>query len=106
MMEAKYRQLLHVVMFPLENLRQLKCNKVKSITDSRATKVVCRTTLGLVIDDPTKACEIAEKLLLHFEQDVRVTNTSRDTPRTTFISSTNFTCLQELANMDARLVMV
>ena len=82
-----------------------KCNKVKSITDSRAMKAACRTTLGLVIDDPTKACEIAEKLLYHFEQGVRATNTARDTPRTTFICSMNFTCLQELANMDARLVM-
>lgn len=79
-----------------------KCNKVKSITDSQSMKASCATTLGLVIDDPTKACEIAEKLLYHFEQGVRATNMSRNTPRTTFLCSMNINCLQDLANMDAR----
>lgn len=79
-----------------------KCNKVKSITDSQCMKVACKTTLGIVIDDPTKASEIAEKLLYHFEQGVRSTNNTRTAPRTTFLCSMNTACLQDLANMDAR----
>lgn len=77
-------------------------NKVKSITDTQAMKSVSKTTLGFIIDDPSKPSEIAEKLLYHFERGVRDTHASKDTPRTTFLTSVNMTCLESLSEMDAR----
>ena len=81
-------------------------NKVKSITDTQAMKSVSKTTLGFIIDDPSKPSEIAEKLLYHFERGVRATRASKDTPRTTFLTSVNMTCLESLGEMDARYVFL
>jgi hypothetical protein len=55
-------------------------NKVKSITDTQAMKSVSRTTLGFMIDDPSKLSETAENLLFHFERGIRTTRASRDAP--------------------------
>ncbi len=77
-------------------------NKVKSATDIQVLKSATKTTLGFIIDDPTKAAEIAEKLLYNFEKGARVTRNSKDAPRTTFLTSMNSRCLQKLADMDAR----
>ena len=79
-------------------------NKVKSITDTQAVKSVSKTTLGFIIDDPSKPSEIAEKLLYHFERGVRSTRISKDVPRTTFLTSVNRTCLESLAQIDPRYI--
>ena len=76
---------------------------MKSITDTQAMKSASKTTLGFIIDDPSKPSEIAEKLLDHFE---RATRASKDTPRTTFLTSVNMTCLENLGEMDARYVFL
>ena len=77
-------------------------SKVKSITDSQALKYSAMTTLGMIIDDPSKPREIAEKLLYYYDRGTRATTTSTDAPRTTFITSMNTACLTALSSMDAR----
>ena len=77
-------------------------SKVKSITDSQVLKYSAMTTLGMIIDDPSKPGEIAEKLLYYYDRGTRATTTSTDAPRTTFITSMNTACLTALSNMDAR----
>ena len=68
-------------------------NNVKSITDTQAVKSVSKTTLGFIIDDPSKPSEKAEKLLYHFERGVRSTHISKGVPQTTFLTSVNRTCM-------------
>ena len=79
-----------------------KVSKVKSITDSQAVCYGSVTTLGMIIDDPSHPNKVTEKILYHFDQGARATSSSSVTPRTTFITSMNNTCLQALADMDAR----
>ena len=79
-------------------------NKMKLITDTQALKTTNITSLGIIIDDPSQPSEIAEKLLIYFERGTKSTATSSERPKTTFLTSMNSTCLQSLAEMDARSV--
>ena len=72
-------------------------NYFHELTDSRILKITSNTTLGVVIDDPTDAHSVAEKIVQHFEKSSHGSARMTFTPRTTFITSMNYRCLKQLA---------
>lgn len=73
------------------------CSYFHELTDSRALRVTCNTTLGVVIDDPTDAHWISEKIIQHFEKGSHGSAHGTYTPRTSFITSMNYKCLKQLS---------
>ena len=72
-------------------------NYFRELTDTRALRVTCNTTLGVVIDDPSDAHWIAEKAMQHFEKGSHGSAHGTYTPRTSFITSMNYKCLDQLS---------
>ena len=44
-----------------------RANFISTISDRKATRLSSQTTLGIVIDNPTKADQIMHKILHHFD---------------------------------------
>ena len=72
-------------------------NYFHELTDSRTLKMTSSTTLGVVIDDPSDAHSVAEKIVQHFEKSSHGSAHITYTPRTTFITSMNYRCLNQLS---------
>ena len=72
-------------------------NYFHELTNSRSLKITSSTTLGVVIDDPSDAHSVAEKIVQHFEKSSHGSAHITYTPRTTFITSMNYRCLNQLS---------
>lgn len=79
-----------------------KSNFLTSITDTKSRKMAMKTTLGYVIDDPSDADEIAEKILYHFDMGKSSNDRGTYTPRCTFITSLNDEVLYKLTSKPPR----
>ena len=79
-----------------------RANFISTISDRKATRLSSQTTLGIVIDDPTKADQIMHKILHHFDQGKSATCAATYTPRCTFLTSVNQQCLDELTSLPPR----
>ena len=79
-----------------------RANFISTISDRKATRLSSQTTLGIVIDDPTKANQIMHKILHHFDQGKSATCAATYTPHCTFLTSVNQQCLDELASLPPR----
>ena len=78
-----------------------KSNFITSITDTKSRKMAMKTTLGYVIDDPSDADEIAEKILYHFDMGKSSNDRGTYSPRCTFITSLD-EVLYKLTSMPPR----
>lgn len=76
-----------------------EANFITCITDRKAHQLTARTTLGIVIDDPTDPQEVADKILHHFNQGKAQSCSATYSPRCTFITSVNMEFLKKLASM-------
>lgn len=81
-------------------------NFLHSVSDTKAMKVTAKSTIGIVIDNPTDHSQIAEKILHHFEHGKSTTCSVTYTPRCTFITTVNRECLERLASLPPRQVML
>lgn len=81
-------------------------NLLHSVSDTKAMKVTAKSTTGIVIDDPSDHSQIAEKILHQFEHGKSTTCSATYTPRCTFITSVNKECLERLASLPPRQVML
>ena len=81
-------------------------NFLHSVSDTKAMKVTAKSTIGIVIDDLTDHSQIAEKILHHFEHGKSTTCSATYTPRCTFITTVNRECLERLASLPPRQVML
>ena len=62
-----------------------------------------QTTLGIIIDDQTKAEEVAHQILDHFDKGKSSTSCAATyTPHCTFLTTLNQQCLDELVAMPPR----
>lgn len=93
-------------MYPPERALSLlgvqNANFINTLSDHKATRVTSQTTLGIVIDDPTKAEEISRKILHHFDKGKSSTCAATYTPRCTFMTTLNQQCLDEVVAMPPR----
>ena len=69
-------------------------NYISKISDIRASRRSSTTTLGILIDDPSDAADISQKILVHFEQGTTESCQAIHKPRTTFITTVNHDCLK------------
>ena len=70
---------------------------IKRCPDMRFMTMTTQTTLGLVLDDPTDAKAISEKIMLLFDGNTMEQQSSSVCPRTTFMTSLNMPCFRKLA---------
>ena len=70
---------------------------LKHIPDMELLNITTKTTLGIVIDDPTNATMTREKIMLNFDGGKIESAGRMFKPHTTFITSVNKPCLESLA---------
>ena len=70
---------------------------IKRCPDMKFMTITTQTTLGLVLDDPTDAKAICEKIMLLFDGNSIEQHSSSVSPRTTFMTSLNMPCFTKLA---------
>ena len=70
---------------------------VKHTSDIELARITSKTTLGIVLDDPTDQRMLQEKLMLHYDGGKIESGGNTIRPRTTFVTSINLPCLESLS---------
>ncbi len=71
---------------------------IKKCSDMKFLSVTTQTTLGLVLDDPTDASMISEKIMLLFDGKKIEQQGEAIVPRTTFMTTVNMECFHKLVS--------
>uniref|UniRef100_A0A1X7UJZ4 PH domain-containing protein n=1 Tax=Amphimedon queenslandica TaxID=400682 RepID=A0A1X7UJZ4_AMPQE len=78
---------------------------ITSATDSKIKSVTSKSTLGIALDDPKDAQDIAEKVMHHFDKGKSCSQTRTCIPRCTFMASVNSEFLKKFSELHPKFVL-
>ncbi|XP_019853802.1 PREDICTED: uncharacterized protein LOC109583075 [Amphimedon queenslandica] len=77
---------------------------ITSATDSKIKSVTSKSTLGIALDDPKDAQDIAEKVMHHFDKGKSCSQTRTCIPRCTFMASVNSEFLKKFSELHPKYI--